>query len=85
MATFQEHWIRPGAAVFTVHGPKVALLSPSPNKEHLPKRFLFCCSSPYHSASELAISSCLLVSGDTTRCLFSIVPTSRFELETFRM
>ena len=85
MATFQKHWIRPGAAVFTVHGPKVALLSPSPNKEHLPKRFLFCCSSPYHSASELAISSCLLVSGDTTRCLFSIVPTSRFELETFRM
>eukprot|EP00964_Phaeocystis_antarctica_P021139 scaffold11704_cov72-Phaeocystis_antarctica.AAC.1 len=33
MATFQEHWIRPGAAVFTVHGPKVALLSHSPNKE----------------------------------------------------
>ena len=26
MATFQKHWITPGAAVFTVHGPKVALL-----------------------------------------------------------
>ena len=22
MATFQKHWITPGAAVFTVHGPK---------------------------------------------------------------
>ena len=33
MATFQEHWITPGAAVFTVHGPKVALLNLSPNKE----------------------------------------------------
>ena len=33
MATFQKHWITTGAAVFTVHGPKVALLGPSPNKE----------------------------------------------------
>ena len=33
MATFQKHWITPGAAVFTVHGPKLALLSPSQNKE----------------------------------------------------
>ena len=33
MATFQKHWITSGAAVFTVHGPKVALLSPSQNKE----------------------------------------------------
>ena len=33
MSTFQKHWITTGAAVFTVHGPKVALLGPSPNKE----------------------------------------------------
>ena len=33
MATFQKHWITPGAAVFTKHGPQVTLLSPSQDRE----------------------------------------------------
>ena len=33
MATFQQHWITRGAAVFTKQGPKMALLSPSQNRE----------------------------------------------------
>ena len=33
MAAFQRHWVKPGAAVFTKQGPRVALLSPPQNKE----------------------------------------------------